>query len=47
MIPDMISAISTAILPNPGNIHVSLLKQRQDNLAINSLEDFVFRRLRR
>ena len=47
MIPETIPVLAGTILPAPGDIHVSLLKHRQDIPAINSLEEFVFRRLRR
>ncbi len=47
MIPDGLSAVSSDLLPSPGDIHVSMLKHRVDNSALNSLENFVLGKLRR
>lgn len=46
MVPEGLSTVPPTLLPGPGLIHVSMLKHDADNPAINSLEDFVLRRLR-
>lgn len=47
MIPSSLSAVSSAALPALGHIHVSMLKHRNDDPAINSLEEFVVGKLKR
>ncbi len=47
MIPEDLMAVPTALLPSPGDIHVSMLKHAAGSGAIDSLEEFVLRRLRR
>lgn len=46
MIPEGLSAVPAGLLPSLGDIHVSMLKHRADEPAINSLEDFVLRHFR-
>lgn len=46
MIPPELPAVDATLLPPLADTHVSLLKHRADNPAINTLEDFVLRRLR-
>lgn len=46
MIPEGLDALPPSLLPPPGDIHVSMLKHRQGDAAINSLEDFVLRHFR-
>jgi len=46
MIPDELQAVDAALLPKLADTHVSLLKHRADNAAINALEAFVLRRLK-
>jgi DNA-binding transcriptional LysR family regulator len=46
MIPDTLSAVDDSILPPLGDTHVSLLKHRADNPAINSLEGFVLKKMK-
>ncbi len=46
MIPDELQTIESSLLPNLADTHVSLLKHRADNAAINTLEEFVLRRLK-
>lgn len=46
MIPHGMQAIDAALLPKLSDTHVSLLKHRADNAAINTLEGFVLRKLR-
>jgi DNA-binding transcriptional LysR family regulator len=45
MIPASLSPVPAGEAPALGHIHVSLLKHRGDDPAINSLEDFVLRKL--
>ncbi len=47
MIPSTLSAVPTAAVPALGHIHVSMLKHRSDDPAINSLEEFVVGKLKR
>jgi DNA-binding transcriptional LysR family regulator len=47
MIPNELEAIDSALLPKLSDTHVSLLKHRADNAAINTLEGFVLKRLKR
>lgn len=47
MIPSDLSALDTALLPKLAGTHVSLLKHRADNPAINSLEEFVIKKLKK
>jgi DNA-binding transcriptional LysR family regulator len=46
MIPHELEAVDAAILPALHDTHVSLLKHRADNPAINTLEEFVLKRLK-
>lgn len=46
MIPDTLSAVDDSILPPLGDSHVSLLKHRADNPAINSLQGFVLKKMK-
>jgi DNA-binding transcriptional LysR family regulator len=46
MIPEHLEVIRDNFLPNLKDLHVSLLKHRADNPAINSLEGFVLRKLK-
>lgn len=46
MIPDDLKAVDFSLLPKLLDIHVSILKYRTDKLAINTLEEFVVRKLR-
>lgn len=46
MIPDELKEIDSSILPPLEDTHVSLLKHRIDNAAVNTLEGFVLRKLR-
>ena len=46
MIPQDLQAVESAMLPKLADTHVSLLKHRADNPAINTLERFVLRRLK-
>jgi DNA-binding transcriptional LysR family regulator len=45
MIPASLTAVPAGDIPGLGHIHVSLLKHRGDDPAINSLEDFVLSKL--
>ena len=45
MIPPELNAIDPSLLPELADTHVSLLKHRADNSAINTLEGFVLRQL--
>ena len=47
MIPAALSAVPGAAVPALGHIHVSMLKHRSDDPAINSLEEFVVGKLKR
>lgn len=47
MIPDDLEAVDVSLLPKLADTHVSLLKHRADNAAINTLEGFVLKRLKR
>jgi DNA-binding transcriptional LysR family regulator len=46
MIPNDLQAVDGSLLPKLADTHVSLLKHRADNAAINTLEGFVLRRLK-
>jgi DNA-binding transcriptional LysR family regulator len=46
MIPSELKALDPALLPKLADTHVSLLKYEADNTAINTLEEFVLRKLR-
>lgn len=46
MIPEKMEAVEDHILPKLEDTHVSLLKHRADNPAVNSLEGFVLKSLR-
>jgi DNA-binding transcriptional LysR family regulator len=46
MIPKDLVAIGFELLPPLSDTHVSLLKHRTDNAAINSFEDFVLKKLK-
>jgi len=46
MIPHELEAVDGAILPALHDTHVSLLKHRADSPAINTLEEFVLKRLK-
>lgn len=45
MIPDDLQAIEPALLPQLADTHVSLIKHTASNPAVNTLEEFVLRRL--
>lgn len=45
MIPYELQAVEASLLPKLADTHVSLLKHRADNAAVNTLEEFVLRRL--
>lgn len=47
MIPPSLAAVPQSVMPPPGDIHVSMLKHRSDDPAINSLEAFVLGRFAR
>lgn len=47
MIPNELQAVESSLLPTLADTHVSLLKHRADNPAINTLEGFVLKRLKR
>lgn len=46
MIPTELQSLPASLLPPLEDIHVSLLKHRVDNPAVNSFEEFVLKRLR-
>jgi len=46
MIPSELQAVDASLLPKLADTHVSLLKHRADNPAINTLEEFVLKRLK-
>lgn len=46
MISNELQAVEPPFLPNLDDTHVSLLKHRADNAAINTLEGFVLRKLK-
>jgi DNA-binding transcriptional LysR family regulator len=46
MIPDELETVDASILPKLNDTHVSLLKHKADNPAINSLEEFVLRKFK-
>lgn len=46
IIPNDLQATDSALLPKLADTHVSLLKHRADNAAINTLEEFVLRKLK-
>lgn len=47
LIPHELQAVEASLLPKLTDTHVSLLKHRADNTAINTLEEFVLRRFKR
>lgn len=47
MIPNDLQAVDASLLSKLADTHVSLLKHRADNAAINTLEGFVLKRLKR
>ena len=47
MIPHGLHAVDASLLPKLDDTHVSLLKHRADNAAINTLEGFVLRKFKR
>lgn len=46
LIPQELKALDASLLPKLDDTHVSLLKHRADNPAINTLENFVLQRLK-
>ncbi len=46
MIPKDLDSLEESIMPKLEDTHVSILKHRSDNLAVNSLEGFVLRKLK-
>lgn len=46
MIPDGLQAIDAAVLPKLADTHISLIKHVANNAAVNTLEEFVLRRLK-
>lgn len=46
MVPEGLSPLESSFLPKLADTHVSLLKHRADNPAINTLEEFVLKRLK-
>ncbi|WP_020599479.1 LysR substrate-binding domain-containing protein [Spirosoma panaciterrae] len=46
MIPADLQAVDAALLPKLADTHVSLIKHTATNVAINTLEEFVLRRLK-
>lgn len=46
MIPNGLQAVESSFLPLLSDTHVSLLKHKSDNAAINTLEEFVLKRLK-
>jgi len=46
MIPADLQALESSVLPRLSDTHVSLLKHRADNAAINTLEGFVLHKLK-
>ena len=46
MIPNELQVVESKLLPNLPDTHVSLLKHRADNAAINTLEEFVLKKLK-
>lgn len=46
MIPKELETLEESIMPVLEDTHVSILKHRSDNLAVNSLEGFVLRKLK-
>ena len=46
MIPDDLQAIDAAVLPKLADTHISLIKHVANNAAVNTLEEFVLRRLK-
>jgi DNA-binding transcriptional LysR family regulator len=46
MVPKGLDRIDGKLLPPLDDLHVSLIKHRSDNPAINSFENFVFKKLR-
>jgi DNA-binding transcriptional LysR family regulator len=46
MIPNELERMDESIMPKLEDTHVSLLKHRSDNVAVNSLESFVLKKLK-
>lgn len=46
MIPNGLQAIDAAVLPKLADTHISLIKHVANNAAVNTLEEFVLRRLK-
>lgn len=46
MIPDGLSPIDHTLLPALSSIHVSIIKQEADRPSVNTLEDFMLKKLR-
>lgn len=46
MVPHDLSVLESPLLPQLADTHVSILKHKADNAAVNSLESFVLRELR-
>ncbi|TYZ11950.1 LysR family transcriptional regulator [Hymenobacter lutimineralis] len=46
MIPDDLQAVDAAVLPKLADTHTSLIKHVANNAAVNTLEEFVLRRLK-
>lgn len=46
MVTNELKALETNLLPNLPDTHVSLLKHKADNSAINTLEEFVLRKIK-
>ncbi|QIX62489.1 LysR family transcriptional regulator [Hymenobacter sp. BT18] len=46
MIPDDLQAVDAAVLPKLADTHTSLIKHVANNTAVNTLEEFVLRRLK-
>ena len=46
MIPDGLQPIDAAVLPKLADTHISLIKHVANNAAVNTLEEFVLRRLK-
>lgn len=46
MVPKELDIVEPSLLPNLADSHVSLLKHKENNIAVNTLEDFVLRKLK-
>ena len=46
MVPKELDIVEPSLLPNLDDSHVSLLKHKADNPAVNTLEDYVLRKLK-